>query len=120
VAVPWLMVTRDAWRLRSMIGDYEAIYGEARLPETVGPWPEHLQVLHDDLVAVGGGFHVGYYLLGPVVFLWLGWLWLVAISFIDGAITGVRRWLVLAGGIAVVADLVLFMHALVTYGMITE
>lgn len=113
----WAIVVRHAWRIRSIVVAYETAHGEARWPHDPGPWPEHLQRFHDDLVAVGAGY---FYPFGAGMLIAIALLWVCALAFADPGIRGFHRWLAGAGLLALLGQLILLTGALQTYVHITD
>lgn len=115
LTVIWTIVTRHAWMLRSIIQDYQAVHGEARVLSS--PWPEHLQTLHDDLLAVGADYFYPF-ASGVIVVVAIAWIAGVAVLRTDAR--GVRRSLAGLGVLVLLTQLVLFASPLATYVTITD
>lgn len=117
VATLWAIANRDAWRVRATVDRYGATPDEVRARSGALPRPDDLRRFHDELVAAGADY---FYPFGSGVFLAMGLGWLVAITAVSADLTGIRRWLVAAGAVAVVTDLVLFAEPLAIYTSVTD
>ncbi len=116
----WLLVARDAWRVRAVVASHEAVHGEVSRP-VIGPWPDHLQQLNDALFALGVGY---FYPFGPLIPVLVAAAWACSLALVDFrawiGVGGGRRVIGALGLVALVVQLVLVADALTTYVVVTE
>lgn len=115
VTVLWLRMTQAAWRLRAIVVDYRAMHGGY---DVHGLWPEHMRAFHDQMIAVGADY---FYPFAWATFIAVGLAWMALATAATRSRRHRRRYLILGSGAGVlIAQMVIFGPALVTYVNVTE
>lgn len=116
VTFVWIRMTQDALRLRSIVTNYESVHdGDVRLG--VGPWPDHVRQLHDELSAVGADY---FYPFAWGMIIAVGLVWIGTATMATVAASWWRRGLIATGAGVVLSQLVLLGPALATYVNVTD
>lgn len=115
VTAIWAMAARQAWRLRSVIGEHEAVHGEVRAAtgQRTGPVGQ----LHDDLLAVGADY---FYPFGFGTMIVLALAWTASLLFVQTEVRGLRRSLAVVGLVVLALQWLILAAPLETYVLLTD